>query len=100
MSPFLFAIASAMSFPLWRICFLISMFCFAKNPFWMPRSSGSAFAIGSESTVIVSASCLLGAPLAAPPNATSAQSALAIATPTHLARRWRVRMCNGTLLLE
>ena len=55
-----------MSLPLWRTCFLISMPRFAKKPFAMPRSSGSAFAIGSVSTVIVVSVALRGAPEAEP----------------------------------
>ena len=36
-----------MSLPLWSVFFLISIPCSEKNPFLIPRSSGSAFAIGS-----------------------------------------------------
>jgi len=42
-----------MSLPLWRTFFLISMPCSSKNPFLIPRSIGSAFAIGSVASVIV-----------------------------------------------
>ena len=42
-----------MSLPLWNVTFLIVIPCWSKNPFWMPRSSGRPFAIGSVSTVTV-----------------------------------------------
>ena len=50
-SMFEFASPSMMSLPLWAVIFLISMPCCSKNPFLMPRSSGSVFAIGSTPTV-------------------------------------------------
>jgi hypothetical protein len=50
MSPLLFAIARTTSLPLWSVVFLISIRCCAKNPFRIPRSSGSPFAIGSVTT--------------------------------------------------
>src|SRR5215210_3124222 len=53
MSPFLFAIARMMSLPLCSTFFLISIPWRSKKPFWIPRSSGSPFEIGSVSTVIV-----------------------------------------------
>ena len=67
-----------MSLPLCSVTFLISIPCAAKNPFWMPRSIGSAFAIGSVSTVIVVSCVLLGALAAEPPNNVSASVPAAI----------------------
>src|ERR1051326_7760443 len=67
MSPLPLASASTMSLPLCKTVFLISRPWSAKNPFWMPRSSGSPFAIGSVSRLIVVSFVCPGAPAAAPP---------------------------------
>ena len=74
MSPEWFESASTMSLPLCSTVFLISIPCAEKNPFWMPRSSGRALAIGRVSTVIVTASALCavpGRPAAEPLNTSS-----------------------------
>src|SRR4051812_29496845 len=84
MSPLPFAIASTMSLPLCSVFLLIWIPCCAKNPFWMPRSSGSPFAIGSVSTVTV-VSFLLPVELAAePPNSTAHASTETVVTANSL----------------
>src|SRR6266511_474122 len=79
MSPSPFASASTISFPLCSVFFLISIPWFAKNPFWMPRSSGKPFAIGSVSRLIVVSLVLPGALAAEPPNNSTDTSADRIA---------------------
>src|SRR5204863_3048112 len=74
MSPLWFANASTMSFPLWSVCFLISIPWAEKKPFVTPRSIGSAFAIGSVSTVIVVSVARCDAPDAEPPRPASKPS--------------------------
>jgi hypothetical protein len=81
---------STMSLPLCRIVFLISMFCAEKKPFWMPRSSGSAFAIGSVPSLIASAACRcprVGDGAAVLPEPTSTVSATTTETPKSLVLR-------------
>src|SRR5690349_20468051 len=87
MLPLLLASASTMSLPLCRTVFLISIPCFSKNPCLMPRSSGSAFEIGSVSTVTVVRACeRTGCAVAAPPAAVIATIAHA-AAPSARTRR-------------
>ena len=75
MSPWLFAIASTMSLPLANVVFLISSPWAAKNPFWIPRSSGNPFEIGSPSRLIVVRVIRWGAPDAFVPRASSSPHA-------------------------
>src|SRR5215218_5135774 len=82
MSPLLFASARTTSLPLCSVRLLISIPWAEKKPFLIPRSIGSAFAIGSVATVTV-ASCRLPAVsralAVAPPNsAVAAKTAIAV----------------------
>src|SRR5215211_5575736 len=90
MSPLLFASASTTSLPLWSVRLLISIPWAEKNPFLIPRSSGSAFAIGSVATVTV-ASCFLPAVsralAVAPPKSVAAVTAASAAARTGARRR-------------
>ena len=84
-SMFEFASPSMMSFPLCAVIFLISMPCCSKNPFLMPRSSGSVLAIGSTPTVRLTVACAFpGAPAAPPANRAATTR---IAQPTTSGRR-------------
>src|SRR5262245_41303052 len=84
MSPLWLAIASTMSLPLWKTVFLISMPRLAKNPCWMPISSGNPFAIGSPSRVIVAIlRCVfVGEPAAGPTRASRRAAAATSPSPT------------------
>jgi hypothetical protein len=86
----LFATASTTSLPLWSVRLLIVIPCCSKNPLRIPRSSGSPFAIGSVTTVIVSfpPPFASGAPAAGPVSATTATRA---ATRNALGRLARLR---------
>src|SRR3954452_12414361 len=75
MSPSPFASESTTSLPLWSTFFWISIPCCAKKPFWTPKSSGSAFAMLSERTLIV-ASVLSDELEAEPPKSNAAASAV------------------------
>src|SRR5215204_325965 len=90
MSPLLFASASTTSLPLCRVRLLISIPWAEKNPFLIPRSIGSAFAIGSVATVTV-ASCFLPAVsralAVAPPNSVAEVTATSAAARTVARRR-------------
>ena len=83
MSPSLFASASTTSLPLCSTFFWISIPCCAKNPFWTPRSSGSAFAMLSVRRLIV-ASVLSDALEAEPPKSNAAASAASTVAPNSL----------------
>ena len=72
-----------MSLPLWNVTFLIVIPCWSKNPFWIPRSSGRPFAIGSVSTVTVTFVVVRLA--AAPAKTASTTSATASAATTCVA---------------
>src|SRR4029453_6283008 len=87
-----------MSLPLCRVLLLISIPCAAKNPFFMPRSIGRAFAMGSVSPVIV-ASARLCALEARPPKSVSAtRRAAATASSRARAVRFRVRLMVPSVL--
>src|SRR5215207_4176347 len=90
MSPLLFASASTTSLPLWRVRLLISMPWAEKKPFLIPRSIGSALAIGSVATVTV-ASCRFPAVsralAVAPPKRVAAVTATSAAARTVARRR-------------
>ncbi len=85
-----------MSFPLCSVDFLISMPCAAKKPFWIPRSSGSAFAIGSVFTVMV-VTVALGAPVAAPPSAAATRTTGIAATTSRLRNGLRLSVIDSSL---
>src|SRR5215210_5287154 len=92
MSPLLFASASTTSFPLCSVRLLISMPCAEKKPFLMPRSIGSAFAIGRVATVTVASGRLPAVSRAlavAPPKAVVAITAASAVTKTAARRRPR-----------
>ena len=77
-----------MSLPLWSVRLLISIPCSEKKPFLIPRSIGSAFAIGSVFTVIVTVACgLAGALAAVAPKATTTASSPETESPRSLVPR-------------
>src|SRR5215217_2250796 len=80
MSPSLFASESTTSLPLCSTFFWISIPRFAKKPFWIPRSSGRAFAMFSVRRLIV-ASVLSDELEAEPPKSSvAARAARSVAT--------------------
>src|SRR5262245_41334239 len=83
MSPLPLASASTTSLPLCSTVLWISIPCCAKNPFWTPRSSGSAFAMFSVSRLIV-ASFLPGELAADPPKSTAPANAETIVATNSL----------------
>src|SRR5919112_2924616 len=83
MSPSPLASESTTSLPLWSTFLLMSIPRFEKNPFWTPRSSGSAFAMFSVRRSIV-ASFLPGELDAEPPRSASEISADRIAAARNL----------------
>jgi hypothetical protein len=85
-----------MSFPLCSVVFLISMPCAAKKPFWIPRSSGSAFAIGSVFTVMV-VTVAPGAPVAAPPSAAATRTTGIAATTSRLRNGSSISVIGSSL---
>src|SRR6478672_24512 len=89
MSPLWLAIASTMSFPLWKTVFLISMPCLAKNPCAIPMSSGKPLAIGRESRVIVASfrCSLVGEPAAGPTSRTAAPTRASVNASRRIAVR-------------
>src|SRR5512133_325157 len=83
MSPSPLASASTTSLPLCSTFFWISIPCCAKNPFWTPRSSGSAFAMLRVRTLIVT-SVLSDELDAEPPKSNAAESAARVVAPNSL----------------
>src|SRR5512132_4264996 len=77
MSPSPLASASTTSLPLCSTFFWISIPCCEKNPFWTPRSSGSAFAMFRVRRLIV-ARVLSDELEAEPPKSNAAASATRI----------------------